>query len=645
MSRQSLYRRYRPRRFSEVRGQDHLVTTLRNAVVEDRVGHAYLFVGPRGTGKTTTARILAKALNCTNLSDGEPCGECDSCVTIGEGRSFDVIELDAASHRGIDDVKKIVDGASQSTPGRHRVYILDEAHQLTKEASNALLKTLEEPPEHVVFILATTDPVKLLPTIRSRTQHFEVHLLTNAELRSMVDDVVEDAGLEVDTETRNWAVRAGAGSARDTLSALERAAALGGIPDALTGVEDLVDAFAAHDTVAALNLIEGAVRSGRGPADIGNDLIAHLRLVFLTAMGVPPTDTPTDTAARVNEQVGTMGRRGVTHALEVLGTALVGIDRAADPRVTLELAVMRITQPDTDTSPAALLARIERLEHLLANGGAPTAPAKPASVPTPPAANAAPTVATAPPEAPEHEVRPEPADVPPPATAPSAGGGNGAADAARRALADRRRPTGADTETTTAPKRPAARPAATPATPVASTEPAPAPAAQVPSAAPEIDDPATSDPGGAVATNLTTDTATAAWSRLVTSATNQKIRARLGSARVANVDGATIVVALPNSRALERAEEVRPQMHEALVAEFGSGVSVEFRVDATVATPPEQRPGDRVQPSPDELAPEEDIEDVHALDDANIAPTDDLERIAAVFPGTELVDIEPESAP
>ena len=182
MSYQSLYRRYRPSRFSEVRGQEHLVSALRNAVTEDRLGHAYLFSGPRGTGKTSTARILAKVLNCQNPEAGEPCCVCDSCLSIDAGTSFDVHELDAASNNGVDAIRDLISSASLATPGRYKVYILDEVHMLSTAASNALLKTLEEPPSHVIFVLATTDPQKVLPTIRSRTQHFEVHLLSAADL-------------------------------------------------------------------------------------------------------------------------------------------------------------------------------------------------------------------------------------------------------------------------------------------------------------------------------------------------------------------------------------------------------------------------------------------------------------------------------
>ncbi len=174
---QSLYRRFRPSTFGEVRGQDHVVLALRNAVRDQRVAHAYLFSGPRGTGKTSTARILAKALNCTDLRDGEPCGVCASCVEIAKGTSLDVHELDAASNNGVEAMRDLVSRAALGTPGRQKVYIVDEVHMLSTAASNALLKTLEEPPAHVIFVLATTDPQKVLPTIRSRTQHFEFRLL------------------------------------------------------------------------------------------------------------------------------------------------------------------------------------------------------------------------------------------------------------------------------------------------------------------------------------------------------------------------------------------------------------------------------------------------------------------------------------
>ena len=213
MAYQSLYRRYRPHRFSDVRGQEHVIRALRNAVRDDRVGHAYLFSGPRGTGKTSTARILAKALNCENLQDGEPCGVCESCLAIDAGTSYDVQELDAASNNGVNDVRELIGRVSLGSPGRTKVYILDEVHMLTAQASAALLKTLEEPPPHVVFVLATTDPQKVLPTIRSRTQHYEFRLLGAEDLAEHVRWVIHDAGLDlgdwVDADTGELAEQNG----------------------------------------------------------------------------------------------------------------------------------------------------------------------------------------------------------------------------------------------------------------------------------------------------------------------------------------------------------------------------------------------------------------------------------------------------
>src|SRR6266508_2368940 len=220
MAHQSLYRRYRPRRFGELRGQDHVVRVLRNAVRDDRVGHAYLFSGPRGTGKTSAARILAKVLNCERPVDGEPCCECPSCLAVEAGTSYDVHELDAASNNGVDAMRDLIDKASLGTPGRSKVYILDEVHMLSKAAEAALLKTLEEPPPHVVFVLATTDPQKISPTIKSRTQHLDFRLLPAEVLAEHVRYVIADAGLDVPDAVVDAVVRQGAGSARDTLSAL-----------------------------------------------------------------------------------------------------------------------------------------------------------------------------------------------------------------------------------------------------------------------------------------------------------------------------------------------------------------------------------------------------------------------------------------
>src|SRR5580704_10297676 len=243
----SLYRRFRPGRFDEIRGQDHVVRALRSAVRDERVSHAYLFSGPRGTGKTSSARILAKALNCEAPVDGEPCGICTSCVEITRGNSLNVHELDAASNNGVDAMRDLVAHAGLGTPGRWKVYIVDEVHMLSQAAANALLKTLEEPPSHVVFVLATTDPQKVPPTIRSRTQHLEFRLLGADTLQILLESVREQGALEVDDSSLQAAVRRAHGSARDALSALDQFVASGESEVARPELASLVSAIAAGE--------------------------------------------------------------------------------------------------------------------------------------------------------------------------------------------------------------------------------------------------------------------------------------------------------------------------------------------------------------------------------------------------------------
>ncbi|HUJ66862.1 MAG TPA: DNA polymerase III subunit gamma/tau, partial [Acidimicrobiales bacterium] len=244
---QALYRRFRPQRFADVLGQEHVTRALRSAVRDGKVAHAYLFSGPRGTGKTSTARILAMGLNCENPEDGEPDGTCPSCVAIRQGSSMDVQELDSATNRGIDEMRDLLSRVALGTPGRWKVYIVDEVHQMTSAASSALLKTLEEPPAHVIFVLATTDPQKVLPTIRSRTQHFEFRLLGPDVLASLLREVNDKADLGLPPEAIDMVVRRGHGSARDALSALDQVAAAGSTEDEAAVVVDLVDALADQD--------------------------------------------------------------------------------------------------------------------------------------------------------------------------------------------------------------------------------------------------------------------------------------------------------------------------------------------------------------------------------------------------------------
>ncbi len=687
MAYQSLYRRYRPRRFSEVRGQEHLVNALRNAVVEDRVGHAYLFSGPRGTGKTSTARILAKVLNCENPIGGEPCCECASCLSIEGGTSFDVHELDAASNNGVEAVRDLIAKASLGTPGRTKVYILDEVHMLSPAASNALLKTLEEPPDHVVFVLATTDPQKVLPTIRSRTQHFEVHLLPAVDLEGLVDFVVADAGLELSPESRTYVLRTGGGSARDTLSALDRVVAAGGAPDSTDAVDELLEALCDHDTGRALVAVEAAMSRGRNPRVLGESLIARLRDVFLASVNADLSRLSEADQARVTDQARRLTAPGATRALELLGDAFVGIQDALDPRIPLEVALVRLTRPDADTSVASLAERIARLEQ----GAPPAAPraAPPAAAPQAPApAPAAPTAAAA--ETPAPAAEPAAAvdddathddlaadDLPLP---PMPEGGS-RADAARQILRQKTggpgagappaRPTAAKAPSRPpspprparpgAPSAPAAAepapvdaptPAEPPAppvddTPVESEAPTPAPTpAQAPAAAapsepttPEpAPEPAPAAPGGALPSR---DQLTLVWGDSMLEGLPQRARVRWAAGRWADVVDGTAIFELPNQHYVPRCEECKSDVEAALAAHFGRPIPVRIVVGGDVPDP--GAPHLSVAPPPAADAPsEESTIDPGELIDAPEAATSGLDRITAAFPGAEIVtDDEP----
>lgn len=372
---QALYRRYRPQRFDELRGQDHVARALKNAVANERIGHAYLFSGPRGTGKTTTARILAKVLNCEATVDGEPCCTCSSCVAVQSGSSFDVIELDAASNRSIEDIREIIATAALGSPGRHKVYILDEVHQLTAPAAAALLKTLEEPPSHVVFVLATTDPEKVPETIRSRTQHLQFHLLPVDDLEKHVKWVASDAGIELDERGLESVLRQGGGSARDTLSALELLAATGGALDESTPVDEFVEALIDHDAGRLLAAVAETVYHGRDPRSIVDDLVRHLRDCFLTQMAPELVQVQQHRAEVLADQSRRLGTARIVKIIETLGTALLEMRGAPDQRVILEVALVRLVHRQLDTGLDGLLARVEKLERDLAERGAAPAPA------------------------------------------------------------------------------------------------------------------------------------------------------------------------------------------------------------------------------------------------------------------------------
>lgn len=436
MAFQSLYRKYRPQRFDALVGQDPVTTALRNAVREQRVGHAYLFSGPRGTGKTTSARILAKALNCLDLgADGEPCDACINCTGISAGTFTDLIELDAASNRGVQEARDLVSrinlglGAGSS----RKVYILDEVHMLTTEASNTLLKTLEEPPDHVVFVLATTDPQKVLPTIRSRTQHFEFSLLSVQDLAAHLAHILDLEAVEYEDEALEIVARAAAGSARDALSLLDQALAhsdgrvtaeqvrraFGGSP--FTQRLAVLDAVASEDTAGVLVSNAALLASGHDPRRIAEDLLRTLRDTFLLIAGGGrvEVDPPLEEQAQLKVVGAALGTAQIVRALETLGQAIIDMrgSEAADPRLVLEVALVRLARRDTGTPLQALSDRVERLERAVGEGRAISA-----------AANgdegrdraAAPRAATPPvPKSPQADQSPSRPQAPQPSSAPS----------------------------------------------------------------------------------------------------------------------------------------------------------------------------------------------------------------------------------
>ena len=363
----SLYRRYRPRCFADMKGQGHVVAALQNAVRQNRVFHAYLLSGPRGTGKTTAARILAKALNCEQIDDGEPCCKCDSCLSIDKGNSFDLHELDAASNNKVDDIRDLLSKVALGTPGRTKVYLLDEVHMLTSGAENALLKTLEEPPDHVVFVMATTEPHKVVETVRSRSQHLELNLLPTDQLRELLEEIAQDAGLEVDDEGLNQAIREAKGSARDALSALDKIIA-GGSSVQGSFIDDLLEGIATSDSKKLLTVVNDAIATGREPRLVGENLLSSLREAFLFSMGVPLEGLTDEEKEKINKFSDQVTPALITQSLEILGLALVDMRRSPDSRVDLEVAMVKISSNQTSSDSSAfdlLESRVTLLEETI----------------------------------------------------------------------------------------------------------------------------------------------------------------------------------------------------------------------------------------------------------------------------------------
>ena len=618
MAHQALYRRYRPACFGELRGQEAVVRALQNAVQQGRVGHAYLFSGPRGTGKTSTARILAKALNCTDLSsEGEPCGQCQSCLDVANNTSYDLIELDAASNNKVDDIRDLISRVAMGSPGKAKVYVLDEVHMLTPGAENALLKTLEEPPDHVVFVLCTTEPHKVVPTIRSRTQHLGFNLIDGDVLADHARWVIEQAGLEVDEDAIDHAVHRGAGSARDTLSALDQIVAAGGVADRVDAVDAIVDALGGQDYGPAFVAVHEALRSGREPRIIGEALLDLLRNAFLSAMGADLsylTDAQQESARATAAKIPPAG---LTRALEVLGTALVDMRQAPDPRVDLEVALGRLTRRDLDTDINAVLERIERLERQgppTPAGSGSSAPAAPPSVhrtggPTSGHERARAAIAQIQAKQSEAEARPsESAAAKDPDTADDP-----ASDRVPRPTLGAMRAGKASSASTDS-----LSDAASPPEPGAG------------SADPDVSLPSREE-------------VVLAWGDTILANLSNKVRVRFQTGRFLANDANCVVFALPNQIHLDRCEEARDEVDEALGQHFGQPVPMRLTIDDdSTAPPPVIRPATTRTTSAD--PDEAEAIDPDELMDEETVTQEVISNLMAAFPDSELVTFDPPTA-
>lgn len=572
---ESLYRKYRPLTFESVVGQQHIVSTLEHAVAEGRLSHAYLFCGPRGTGKTTMARILAKALLCEKAEGARaagatgcnPDGTCPECTAIAEGTHPDVYELDAASRTGVDNVREEIINSVSFAPvrGAYKVYIIDEVHMLTTQAFNALLKTLEEPPSHVIFVLCTTDPQKILETILSRCQRFDFHRISNDDIIGRLRYICEQEGFAFDEEALEVVARHARGGMRDALSTLEQLSVFGDgsvrIDDARallgevasTVLSEFACKMAVRDTVGLFGLIRAQVDEGNDLQELTRDLIAHIRDVYTAAIAGPCAElfdgTPEEVAALVEEARLFEGADRLSRALTVLDDAALEMRNATDPRLVLEIACTRLARPESDLTLEALAERIARLEAQIASG-VPSAPMSAEQLASATRSKAAPA---------SQEVRkaapaPVSARAVPPTSAPTSAGAPASVCAAAQTSAPASVGAAVPAQVQEPPVRPAASavPAQAPepaSTPVCASAPAPSARAPKPAAPATVPASATPAMSSCAVTPASADDAELQrrWVETVKkiAAVQPSRGGLLQSSRAVSDDGETLVVAFP----------------------------------------------------------------------------------------------------
>lgn len=616
---ESLYRKYRPLTFESVVGQHHIVSTLEHAVAEGRLSHAYLFCGPRGTGKTTMARILAKALLCEKAEGARaagatgcnPDGTCPECTAIAEGTHPDVYELDAASRTGVDNVREEIINSVSFAPvrGAYKVYIIDEVHMLTTQAFNALLKTLEEPPSHVIFVLCTTDPQKILETILSRCQRFDFHRISNDDIIGRLRYICEQEGFAFDEEALEVVARHARGGMRDALSTLEQLSVFGDgsvrIDDARallgevasTVLSEFACKMAVRDTVGLFGLIRAQVDEGNDLQELTRDLIAHIRDVYTAAIAGPCAElfdgTPEEVAALVEEARLFEGADRLSRALTVLDDAALEMRNATDPRLVLEIACTRLARPESDLTLEALAERIARLEAQIASG-VPSAPMSAEQLASATRSKAAP--------APQEVRRVAPAPVSeravPPTSAPTSAGAPASVCAAAQTSAPASVGAAVPAQVQEPPVRPAASavPAQAPepaSTPVRASVPAPSARAPKPAAPATVPASATPAMSSCAVTPASADDAELQrrWVETVKkiAAVQPSRGGLLQSSRAVSDDGETLVVAFPKGSNFALKMISRPDSNALVmpvICEVFGRRSVEYVMDGAPAGAP-----------------------------------------------------------